>query len=247
MTSTIWDTLADPPAIARESTKVHTPDPEDPEGEGTTETVYGPPLAKQSAGRWNRPWELELRLAPHLHAPCFTEGWAILRDETTPPSIPAGQKRGPDREQPVVDIEAGTATWWLLVDMTEQEIADKAEADAAAAKQALKDDAAFRRWEIETGGITRNGAAIATDQVSQSKIGGALQLVQADPQLVIRWKGLDGWVGMDATTVTYVAEQIGLHVQAAFAREEAICLAIDADTPVNILTGAIDGVGAWPT
>ena len=247
MTSTIWDTLADPPAIARESTKVHTPDPEDPEGEGTTETVYGPPLAKQSAGRWNRPWELELRLAPHLHAPCFTEGWAILRDETTPPSIPGGQKRGPDREQPVVDIEAGTATWWLLVDMTEQEIADKAEADAAAAKQALKDDAAFRRWEIETGGIIRNRLPIATDQISQTKIGGALQLVQADNQIEIRWKGPAGWVGMDATTVTYVAEQIGLHVQAAFAREEAICLAIDADTPVNILTGAIDGVGAWPT
>ena len=74
-----------------------------------------------------------------------------------------------------------------------------------------------------------------------------LQLVQADDQIEIRWKGPAGWVGMDATTVTYVAEQIGLHVQAAFAREEAICLAIDADTPVNILTGAIDRVGAWPT
>jgi hypothetical protein len=163
------------------------------------------------------------------------------------PTVTEGKKLSPELDQPVVDVEAATATWWLLVDMTEQEIADKADADAAAAKQALKDDAAFRRWEIETGGIVRNGLSIATDQISQTKIGGALQLVQADNQIEIRWKGPAGWVGMDATTVTYVAEQIGLHVQAAFAREEAICLAIDADTPVNILTGAIDGVGAWST
>jgi hypothetical protein len=163
------------------------------------------------------------------------------------PTVTEGKKLSPELDQPVVDVEAATATWWLLVGMTEQEIADKADADAAAAKQALKDDAAFRRWEIETGGIVRNGLSIATDQISQTKIGGALQLVQADDQIEIRWKGPAGWVGMDATTVTYVAEQIGLHVQAAFAREEAICLAIDADTPVNIQTGAIDGVGAWPT
>jgi hypothetical protein len=163
------------------------------------------------------------------------------------PTVTAGKKLSSELDQPVVDVEAATATWFLLADMTEQEIADKAEADAAAARAALKADAAARRWEVETGGITRNGAAIATDQVSQSKIGGALQLVQADPQLVIRWKGLDGWVGMDAATVTYVSEQVGLHVQACFSREEAIGIAIDADTPVDIPTGAIDGVGAWPT
>jgi hypothetical protein len=178
--------------------------------------------------------------------PAALVGKLVLLDLPAP-TVTEGKKLSPELDQPVVDVEAATATWFLLTDMTEQEIADKAEADAAAARAALKAQAATRRWDIETGGITRNGAAIATDQVSQSKIGGALQLVQADPQLVIRWKGLDGWVGMDAATVTYVAEQIGLHVQAAFAREEAICLAIDADTPVNILTGAIDGVGAWPT
>ena len=178
--------------------------------------------------------------------PADLVGKLVLLDLPAP-TVTAGKKLSSELDQPVVDVEAATATWWLLVDMTEQEIADKAEADAAAARAALKAQAATRRWEVETGGITRNGAAIATDQVSQSKIGGALQLVQADPRLVIRWKGLDGWVGMDAATVTYVSEQVGLHVQAAFAREEAICLAIDADTPVDIQTGAIDGVGAWPT
>jgi hypothetical protein len=178
--------------------------------------------------------------------PAALVGKLVLRD-LPEPTVPEGKKLSPELDQPVVDVEAATATWWLLADMTEQEIADKAEADAAAAKAVLKADAATRRWEIETGGIVRNGLPIATDQISQTKIGGALQLVQADDQIEIRWKGPDGWVGMDATTVTYVAEQIGLHVQACFAREEAISLAIDADTPVNILTGAIDGVGAWPT
>jgi hypothetical protein len=38
-----------------------------------------------------------------------------------------------------------------------------------------------RRWAVETGGITLNGAAIATDRgTSQAKLSGALQLVQDD-------------------------------------------------------------------
>jgi hypothetical protein len=167
---------------------------------------------------------------PDLDAGTITYTWATIRAAAFDPAT----------HKPPVFADGA---WAAAVAKTTEELA----AEVVAARAKLKAEAATRRWEVETGGIIRNGLTIATDQLSQTKIGGALQLVQADDQIEIRWKGPAGWVGMDATTVPYVAEQIGLHVQAAFAREEAICLAIDADTPVNILTGAIDGVGAWPT
>jgi hypothetical protein len=45
----------------------------------------------------------------------------------------------------VVDIEAGTATWWLLVDMTEQEINGVSEQKKDQLKQSVNQER-DRRW-----------------------------------------------------------------------------------------------------
>lgn len=113
------------------------------------------------------------------------------------------------------------------------------------AKAARLAELAAYRWQIECGGIVRNGAAIATDDRSQAKISGALQLVQDDPQVVIDWKADNGWVQLDATAVTYIAREIGLHVQAAFSREKALAAAINACTTVAEVA-AVDITTGWP-
>jgi hypothetical protein len=108
-----------------------------------------------------------------------------------------------------------------------------------------------KRWAVETGGTTVNGAAIQTDAGSQAKLSGALQLIQADDTVIVDWKGADGWVQLNAAAVTAIATAIGLHVQVAFSREKAIQDAIEAAADfaaldlIDIEAGSIDGVGSW--
>jgi hypothetical protein len=119
-------------------------------------------------------------------------------------------------------------------------------------KAVMKADITARRWEVETGGITVSGAAIATDAGTQAKLSGALQLVQADDQVVIDWKGANGWVQLNAAAVTAVAVAVGQHVQAAFTRENALHTAVDAAADgddldlIDIAAGSINGSGSWP-
>jgi hypothetical protein len=259
MTVTIWDTNTDTIATRREITGWTTP-----EGDASPEPIYSDPvpLERLTAAIWTRPrWNATMRSAPASYgANNFRAGERIMDVIDARPTLGEFDRLGA-MWATVPDLTAGTMTYtWAKISAASFDPAthhapvwsgtawtEPVAKSLALLKSEKTAAVAARRWEVETGGITLNGAAIATDQVSQSKIGGALQLVQADPQLVIRWKGLDGWVGMDAATVTYVSEQVGLHVQACFSREEAIGIAIDADTPVDIQTGAIDGVGAWPT
>ena len=109
-----------------------------------------------------------------------------------------------------------------------------------------------KRWAVETGGTTVNGAAIQTDAGSQAKLSGALQLIQADDTVIIDWKGADGWVQLNAAAVTAIATAVGLHVQAAFSREKALYTAVDdaADGDaldlIDIEAGSVAGSGSWP-
>jgi hypothetical protein len=148
MTVTIWN-----PALNEGGGGVHIhvevtgfdmSDPENPVPieESTT-------LTKQVGRCWTRRgWPKPVRIDPNRDVgntnPDLT-GLIILDDMTTPASIPADQKRGPDRETPLVDIEAGTATWWLLVDMTEQEINGVSEQKKAQLKQSVNQER-DRRW-----------------------------------------------------------------------------------------------------
>ena len=252
MTATIWDTTANAGAggIATRTTIVGWTEPE---GEDAPQPIYGDPvpLERLSGAKWTRPrWAAELWADPAAHgASNFLPGERILDDVMVPPSIPEGKKRGPDLDVPAVDLEAGTAVWWTLVDKDSGDLA----ADLAARKAAISAAITARRWEVETGGITLNGAAIATDPTSQAKLSGALQLVQSDDTRIIDWKGVNGWIILDAADVTAIAVSVGGHVQACFTREKEMLAAVTAAETtaalalIDVQAGTIDGAGGWPT
>lgn len=103
--------------------------------------------------------------------------------------------------------------------------------------------AAAKRYEVETGGIVINGAAIDTSRDSQSMITGAYAYSQANPGETIQFKAMGGWVTLDAATMAAIATAVGAHVQACFAAEAAVQAAITAGTITT--TAEIDAAG-WP-
>ncbi|CAI2936167.1 DUF4376 domain-containing protein [Aminobacter niigataensis] len=114
--------------------------------------------------------------------------------------------------------------------------------DQKAAKLAA---VATQRWEVETGGITVGGAAIATDRVSQSLINGAYNGAIRHPATIIKFKSVDGWVTLDAVTMITIGDAVFFHVQACFAHEEVLATAIDA-APNEAALNAIDINAGWP-
>lgn len=104
---------------------------------------------------------------------------------------------------------------------------------------------AAKRWGVETGGIEVDGAVIRTDIDSQTKIAGALQMVQRNPETIIDWKGATGWVQLDATAVAVIADLVAAHVQACFTRERVLSDTITAATHTAALD-AIDINAGWP-
>lgn len=90
--------------------------------------------------------------------------------------------------------------------------------------------AADLRWRIETGGISVAGTSVRTDEKSQAKITGAVQLLAADPTLTaIDWEAQPGtWVSLDAATMQAIGIAVGRHVQACFTALKAVQEALAA-------------------
>jgi len=101
--------------------------------------------------------------------------------------------------------------------------------------------AADKRWRIETGGILVGGVPVATDRESQGLIIGAHAYVLANPDVTINFKAANGFVDLDAATVTAVATAVAAHVQACFAAEAEVAAAI-ADGRIT----TIQQVDDWP-
>jgi len=105
--------------------------------------------------------------------------------------------------------------------------------------------AADKRWRVETGGITVNGAEIRTDEKSQNRVSGAALLALSDPDLTtIDWEAQPGeWVTVDAATMKVIGIAVGRHVQACFTTLRAV----QNDIANGILT-TVDEIEAadWP-
>ncbi|MBB3381812.1 MULTISPECIES: DUF4376 domain-containing protein [unclassified Rhizobium] len=104
--------------------------------------------------------------------------------------------------------------------------------------------AASKRYAVETGGIVLNGMRVMTDRASQSLITGAYNYVQANPDVLVKFKTSAGFIELTAAQMTTIANAVGAHVQAAFAAE--------SDVNVQIIDGMITtkaGVDAfaWPS
>jgi hypothetical protein len=102
------------------------------------------------------------------------------------------------------------------------------------------------RWQKETGGIVLNGASVATDEISQTKLIGAVVGAQMDPEVTMKWKMKDGaFVTLDATTIVGVAMAVRAHIQACFDREAELKAEIEAASNPDAMA-AIDIAEGWP-
>lgn len=112
-------------------------------------------------------------------------------------------------------------------------------------KSAKIDELSALRYQHETAGITLNGMTIETDRQSQSLITGAWSISQINPAILIDWKGANGWVQIDAATITAIAGAVAAHVQSCFSAERIHAEAIDSlETEEDI--GQYDLTTGWP-
>lgn len=92
-----------------------------------------------------------------------------------------------------------------------------------------KEEIAAARYEAETGGVTVDGAVIATDRGSQGLLTAAVVMARLDPEFKTRWKCADGrFVQLDAVQLRAIGDAVTAHVEACFAREAELCELIDA-------------------
>jgi len=101
-------------------------------------------------------------------------------------------------------------------------------------KSIKSSEIANNRYALEVAGVELpNGAKIKTDRESQSLIASALMRVQRNVELMIDWKGENGWVRIGKAEVEMIADAVGDHVQACFTAErqkhEALMAIDDAE------------------
>jgi hypothetical protein len=113
----------------------------------------------------------------------------------------------------------------------------------AAKMQAVRD----RRWGAENAGVTANGTPIRTDERTQAKVSGALELFRQNEELTsLDWEAQPGaFVTLDQPTLAAIGVAIGMHVQACFTRSKELCEAITAAADAEALA-AIDINVGWP-
>lgn len=123
-------------------------------------------------------------------------------------------------------------------------------ATVAEALAGIKADIAAERYRRETAGITLNGLTVRTDRESQALITGAWCRAQQNPNVLIDWKGENGWMQIDAATINAVSAAVGDHVQACFSAEKAHIAALEATAAQQGATvatvEAYDYSTGWP-
>ena len=85
---------------------------------------------------------------------------------------------------------------------------------------------ATARYNAEIAGV--NG--IRTDRESQSLITGAALKAMQDPDYTCNWKGIDGFVTLNATQIIAIADVVRQHVQSCFDHEAELLPLIEAAT-----------------
>jgi len=92
------------------------------------------------------------------------------------------------------------------------------------------------RFEKETAGIDFGGTIIRTDLESQSKIAGAYNTVQINPDILINWKGENGWIQINKDDILIISNLVSMHIQSCYTREMELSkqLKIYINTDINI-------------
>ena len=118
--------------------------------------------------------------------------------------------------------------------------------DLDTAKRVVKERITAKRWEVETGGITVEGAGkILTAIDDQNRISSAIAGIETAGIDAVDFKAADGWVHLTKAELLGIAALIVKHVQACFSQERALHELTDAATSVEDLLG-IDITEGWP-
>lgn len=139
-------------------------------------------------------------------------------------------------------VDGAWTQQWEVVDITDPDELAVIKAQVLADKLAAL---AAYRYEKETAGITVGGAVIKTDEVSQSRITGAWATAQINPDVLIDWKGENGWAQINKTAIDAISMAVSAHVQACYSKEKFHAEAINAlATAADI--EAYDITTGWP-
>lgn len=104
---------------------------------------------------------------------------------------------------------------------------------------------AAKRWTVETGGISVNGVNVNTDRESYGLILGAIKRAERQPEVIIEFKGANGWVLLTKSEIDFIGDLVGDHVQACFSHERTLSDAITA-APDTAALDTIDITAGWP-
>jgi hypothetical protein len=83
--------------------------------------------------------------------------------------------------------------------------------------------------------VLHYGTVVKTDRESQSLLMGAALFAKEDPTYAVNWKGVNGWVTFDASTILQLAAAVRQHVQACFDKERELQEKIMAATSIEEL------------
>lgn len=100
--------------------------------------------------------------------------------------------------------------------------------DDAELKDRLKAALNTHRYNVEVGGITVGGVPVQTDRESRANLIAARIKASEDALYTVKWKTSNGFVTLDATTITAAADAVADHVQLCYATEADIIDDIDA-------------------
>lgn len=116
---------------------------------------------------------------------------------------------------------------------------DQAAVDAAQ-RQALLDHLPSYRYQKEMGGITVGAIPIQTDRNTRVTLLNAAQRAALDPTFTISWKTPDGFVLLDAPSLTAACSAVFDHVQRCFDAEAAVVPTLDSLTSYAAIEAAFD-------
>lgn len=114
------------------------------------------------------------------------------------------------------------------------------------ARTAMKQHVASIRWRIETGGIEIPGfGRVPTALEDQNRVATSIQGMERAGLAEVDYKLPEGWARLTLGELIEVGKAITAHVEACFARERALHVAIDAAQTIAALAEIPTATG-WP-
>lgn len=148
-------------------------------------------------------------------------------------------------------FSADSQVWmqtWSVEDLLEGKTTNELTAIMTAVLTAQAAALADYRYQVEVGGITRNGAFIPTTRDSQHNTAAALQGLTLTPSSTIEWSTPDGnFITVDLVAIQGLFTTVFNFVQACRAFEKSLYDQMAAITSPRELVAFNYAAQAWPT